>query len=103
MTHINRLAAITLLLSLTGATVSYAADPGLTDTTIKIGQFGALTGPGYFTGKLVIDGADIVYKEANKAGGINGRTIELVREDDRCDPATAIGAAKKLLFDHKAF
>ncbi|MGA0594073.1 ABC transporter substrate-binding protein [Enterovirga sp. CN4-39] len=105
MARFKRLAAKYLLPSLAfaAATATQAADPGLTDTTVRIGQFGALTGPGYFTGKLVIDGADIVYKEVNKAGGINGRKIETVREDDRCDPATAIGAAKKLIFDHKVF
>ena len=50
-----------------------------------------------------MDGADIVYKEVNKAGGINGRKIEMVRQDDRCDPAAAIGAAKKLIFGDKVF
>lgn len=104
MIRLGRLVATPLIvLGLAVASTAQAADPGLTDTTIRIGQFGALTGPGYFTGKLVIDGADIVYKEANKAGGINGRKIELVRQDDRCDPATAIGAVKKLIFDDNIF
>ena len=80
-----------------------AAEVGVTDTAVLIGQLGALTGPGYLYGKLVMDGADIVYKEANKAGGVNGRKIETVRQDDRCDPASAIGAAKKLIFDDKVF
>jgi branched-chain amino acid transport system substrate-binding protein len=80
-----------------------AAETGVTDNSLLIGQLGALTGPGYLYGKLVMDGADIVYKEANKGGGINGRKIETVREDDRCDPAAAIAAAKKLIFDDKAF
>ncbi len=87
-----------------GATAQNArAEVGVTDTTIRIGFLGALTGPGYLYGKLVMDGADIVYQETNKAGGINGRKIETVRQDDRCDPATAIAAAKKLIFDDKAF
>jgi branched-chain amino acid transport system substrate-binding protein len=90
-----------------GATAQNAhaqtAEVGVTDTAIRIGFLGALTGPGYLYGKLVMDGADIVYQETNKAGGINGRKIETVRQDDRCDPATAIAAAKKLIFDDKAF
>jgi branched-chain amino acid transport system substrate-binding protein len=80
-----------------------AAEVGVTDGSVLIGQLGALTGPGYLYGKLVMDGADIVYKEANKAGGVNGRKIETVRQDDRCDAASAIGAAKKLIFDDKVF
>lgn len=80
-----------------------AEEVGVTDTTVRIGQLGALTGPGYLYGKLIMDGADIVYKETNKAGGVNGRKIETVRQDDRCDPAAAIAASKKLIFDDKVF
>ena len=50
-----------------------------------------------------MDGAEAVYKEVNDAGGINDRKIVYVREDDRCEPGAAIGAAKKLIFDHKVF
>ena len=79
------------------------AEEGVTDDTIRIGGLGALTGPGYLYGKVVMDGAEAVYKEVNDAGGIAGRKIVYVREDDRCDPASAIGAAKKLIFDDKVF
>ena len=104
MTRFSRLAVVPLLLSMSFPFATAAhAETGVTDTTVRIGQLGALTGPGYFTGKLVMDGADIVYKEVNKAGGINGRKIEMVRQDDRCDPAAAIGAAKKLIFGDKVF
>lgn len=104
MTWTCKLAAIPLLsLALGLSTPSRAFEVGLTDDTIRIGQLGALTGPGYLYGKLVMDGAEIVYRETNKAGGIHGRKIETVRQDDRCDPATAIAAAKKLIHDDKAF
>jgi branched-chain amino acid transport system substrate-binding protein len=82
---------------------SSKAEEGVTDDTIRIGGLGALTGPGYLYGKVVMDGAESVYKEVNDAGGINGRKIVYVRQDDRCDPASAIGAAKKLIFDDKVF
>src|ERR1700682_5286660 len=77
--------------------------PGLTPTTIRIGSFGALTGPGYLYGKLAMNGIDVVCDEVNAAGGINGRKLELVREDDRCDPAGAIGAVQKLIYQEQAF
>jgi branched-chain amino acid transport system substrate-binding protein len=81
-----------------------AADvPGVTKDTIKIGSFGALTGPGYLYGKLVMNGVDAVFDEVNAAGGINGRKLKLVREDDRCDPAGAIGAVKKLIYQEEVF
>jgi branched-chain amino acid transport system substrate-binding protein len=77
--------------------------PGVTADTIKIGSFGALTGPGYLYGKLPMNGIEVVFDQVNAAGGVNGRKLELVREDDRCDPAAAIGAAKKLIFEDKVF
>ena len=80
-----------------------AEEPGITPTTIRIGTFGALTGPGYLYGKLPMNGVEVVFDEINKAGGINGRKIELVREDDRCDPAGAIGATQKLISQDKVF
>ena len=50
-----------------------------------------------------MNGADVVYNEANRAGGIHGRKIQTVREDDACDAATAIAAAKKLIHQHQVF
>jgi branched-chain amino acid transport system substrate-binding protein len=83
---------------------AHAAEvPGVTADTIKIGALGALTGPGYLYGRLVMNGAEVVYQEVNRAGGIHGRKIQLIREDDRCDAATAIAAAKKLIFQHQVF
>ena len=77
--------------------------PGVTADTIKIGSFAALTGPGYLYGKLPMNGIEVVFDQVNAAGGINGRKLELVREDDRCDPAAAIGAVKKLIYEDKVF
>jgi branched-chain amino acid transport system substrate-binding protein len=77
--------------------------PGVTRDSIKIGSFGALTGPGYLYGKLPMNGIEVVFDQVNAAGGINGRKLELVREDDRCDPAAAIGGVKKLIHEDKVF
>jgi branched-chain amino acid transport system substrate-binding protein len=77
--------------------------PGVTADKIRIGSFGALTGPGYLYGQLVMNGVEVVFDQVNAAGGVNGRKLELVREDDRCDPASAIGAAKKLIFQDDVF
>lgn len=48
---------------------------GITKDSIKIGFFGPITGPGYLWGKLVMNGAQIVYNEVNRTGGIHGRKI----------------------------
>ena len=104
---ITRRAAVIALplvaLAIAGAQPSAAQQPGLSADKIRIGTFGALTGPGYLYGKLPMNGVDVVFDEVNAAGGIHGRKLELVREDDRCDPAAAIGAAKKLIHQEQVF
>jgi len=77
--------------------------PGVTADKIRIGSFGALTGPGYLYGKLPMNGIEAVFDDVNANGGIHGRKLELVREDDRCDPAAAIGAVKKLVSEDNVF
>ncbi len=93
----------TIMLSSVAFSAGVRAEDGVTDDTITIGGLGALTGPGYLYGKIVMDGAEAVYREVNEAGGIAGRKIVYVRQDDRCEPAAAIAAAKKLIHDDKVF
>jgi branched-chain amino acid transport system substrate-binding protein len=76
---------------------------GVTKDTVKIGFFGPMTGPYYLYGKLVMNGADIVYNDVNRQGGINGRKIVTIREDDKCDVAAGISAMKKLIHQHEVF
>jgi len=70
---------------------------------IKLGVFFALSGPAAFIGtptKLV---AEMVVSEINKAGGINGRPLELVIGDTEGDPTKAVMVAKRFIEkDHVA-
>jgi len=86
-----------------GAVQPSLAEVGVTDTEILIGALGVLTGPLYNNGKTIYDGVETVYNEVNAAGGINGRKIRYVREDDACKPEQAVPAVKKLIFEHKVF
>lgn len=100
------LAGLVVILAFTSSVLSSPgarAEDGVTDDTIRIGGLGALTGPGYLYGKIVMDGAEAIYKEINDAGGIAGRKIVYVRQDDRCEPSAAIAAANKLIHDDKVF
>jgi len=54
-----------------------AADP------IKVGMVAPLTGPGAESGRFQTQGAKLAADEVNKAGGVLGRPIELVIEDDQ--------------------
>jgi branched-chain amino acid transport system substrate-binding protein len=79
------------------------AEIGVTDHEIVIGAFGVLTGPVYNYGKTAFDGAEVIYNEVNAAGGINGRKIRFVREDDQCKPDVAVPAVRKLIYEDKVF
>jgi branched-chain amino acid transport system substrate-binding protein len=96
---------IRLMMALLLATLPAAAraETGVTDHEITIGALGVLTGPLYNFGKILFDGVETVYNEVNAAGGINGRKIRYVREDDGCKPDMAISAVKKLIYDDQVF
>ena len=63
---------------------------------ILIGQSAPLTGSNAEIGKDIRDGALAYFKKVNDAGGVNGRTIELVSLDDKNDRKTAGANAVKL-------
>jgi branched-chain amino acid transport system substrate-binding protein len=80
-----------------------AADPGITDTEIVIGDVEPLTGPPALLGVAASIGHKIAIAEANNAGGINGRKIKYVLEDDGYVTARTIQGAKKIIEVDKAF
>src|SRR3954453_13891627 len=102
MRRMSRLWAAAAIVAAVTAPAS-AQQPGVTADSIKIGSFGALTGPGYLYGKLPMEGVEVVFDEVNAAGGIHGRKLQLVREDDRGDPAAAIAAVQKLVHQDQVF
>ncbi len=57
--------------------------PATAADTIKIGMTIPMTGPGATTGKLQTEGAKLAIDQVNAAGGVNGRMLELVLEDDQ--------------------
>ena len=70
---------------------------GVTDTEIKIGGSTALTGPGALVGIAHDLGEKIATAEINAAGGINGRKVVRVFEDDGYVPARTVTSVRKLL------
>ena len=64
--------------------------------TIKIGCIGPLSGAVAVYGVEAKDGAELAVAEINAAGGINGKMIQLIAEDDEGDPAKTVSAFKKL-------
>ncbi len=79
------------------------AEPGVTRDTIMIGAFGPITGPAAFIGLGGRDGMNMAVREINDAGGVNGRKLKVVFEDDGFSPARALGAVKKLIDEDDVF
>lgn len=76
-----------------------ASSPAWAADAIKIGMIAPLTGPGAFSGQLQSNGAKLAVAEVNQAGGILGRPIELVVEDDQTTNPGAVLAFSKLAGD----
>lgn len=64
---------------------------------IKIGLSAPLTGEAASYGEAMLGGAQLAVKEINDAGGINGRQVELVVEDDMASAKGGASAFQKLI------
>lgn len=85
------------------STLGWATDPGVTDATITIGMSAPFSGP---NGAYGIDMRQTIYayfEQINKAGGINGRKLELVALDDGYETERSVANTKTLLEEKKAF
>lgn len=85
-------AAVAALFALT--TVSCGGSKGSNE--IKIGSIGPLSGAVAVYGTEARDGIALAVEEINAAGGVNGKMIKLICEDDEGDPAKTVSAFKKL-------
>jgi branched-chain amino acid transport system substrate-binding protein len=63
---------------------------------IKIGALLVLSGEGASWGDASRKAIDLAVKEANLAGGINGKRIEVIYEDTQGNPTSALSAYRKL-------
>ena len=79
-----------------------AADPGITDSSIKIGSSYPFSGPAsaYSSIPKALTG---YFKKVNEAGGVNGRKIEFITYDDGYEPQRALTNARKLVEQDKVF
>jgi branched-chain amino acid transport system substrate-binding protein len=69
--------------------------------TIKIGVNEPLTGPFAASGTYVVNGAKIAADEINAKGGLLGKKVELVIEDNKSNPTEAAAVAEKLITEDK--
>jgi branched-chain amino acid transport system substrate-binding protein len=71
-------------------------DPGASDTEIKIGNIMPCSGPALAYGDVGKTEA-AYFRKVNSEGGINGRKIKFISDDDGYSPPKAVEQARKLV------
>jgi branched-chain amino acid transport system substrate-binding protein len=96
-------AASVAFFMLLAASLPAAAEDGVSADKITFGQAAAFTGPAAMLGQELKLGIEAAFAEANKAGGVKGRKLELKSVDDGYEPTRSIEVVKKLLGEDKVF
>src|SRR5205814_8134740 len=88
-----------MLRKLAGALLAAArfAGPAAAQDTYNVGLTGALTGPPASTYAPAVEALRIYIDGVNAAGGVNGKKINLILQDDSAEPGKATANAKKLI------
>jgi branched-chain amino acid transport system substrate-binding protein len=94
-TIVSRRAFVACLVAFGVAGGAQAQEP------IKIGWLSSLTGPLSSAAIAENQGVQFAVDEINKAGGINGRKIELLTRDTAGEPTKAVNLAQQLVFSDK--
>jgi ABC-type branched-subunit amino acid transport system substrate-binding protein len=89
-------------LALAAAPVA-AQQPGVTADKILLGQAAVFTGPAAQLGIQMRNGIKSYFDFVNEKGGVHGRKLELIAEDDKYEPASATTASQALIDKHKVF
>ena len=98
MKRSKALGGLILIAGLLMAWPVLAADDvrGVTDTEIRLGQWGPQTGPAALWG-AVARGTDLLVKHVNEKGGVHGRKIKYYLRDDGYNPAKTKAIAKEFV------
>jgi ABC-type branched-subunit amino acid transport system substrate-binding protein len=87
-----------------GAALPVAAQQqGVTDTEILLGDILPLTGPPALLGVAHNLGVKVAIAEANEGGGVNGRKLRLISEDDGYVPSRTVQGMRKLIQSDRVF
>ncbi|HEX8737054.1 MAG TPA: ABC transporter substrate-binding protein, partial [Pyrinomonadaceae bacterium] len=95
---LSLLVLASLMMSFT-ACVDKSANGGQTTgggDTIKVGVYGDVTGATSSFGQSTRNGIQLAFDEINAAGGVNGKKLEMIFEDDQGTPEKAKTVISKL-------
>jgi branched-chain amino acid transport system substrate-binding protein len=88
--------------SLAAFALGLGVAPALADD-LTIAVAGPMTGPVASIGEQMKRGAETAAAAINDAGGVNGRKIKIVVEDDVCDPKQAVAVANRIVGEQVKF
>ncbi|HKL43134.1 MAG TPA: ABC transporter substrate-binding protein [Clostridia bacterium] len=94
---------LVMSLGLTGCQAESDTAQGVTETTVKVGNSIATSGPLAPVGVPYKAGMEAYFKMINESGGVNGRSIEYVHQDDEFNPEKGKAAVDKMINDEKIF
>ncbi|MFM8548847.1 MAG: ABC transporter substrate-binding protein [Betaproteobacteria bacterium] len=94
---------VTALLAVPGDWAFAQSARGVTATEIKIGTQDDLSGPIVFWGQPMRNGKILRIEEQNAKGGVHGRKITLIGEDNGYDPKKGVLAVQKLIQQDQVF
>ena len=98
---IKKLATATALTA--AATLAQAETQGVSDTEVLIGSVNDLSGIFAAVGAPAVKGANLYFDKINAAGGVHGRTIRYIVEDNGYQMPRAMQGYNKLLNRDKVF
>ena len=96
-----RLASALLGVAMLGSVFAGCGNDKAASDEIKVGVNIEMTGNQANYGNAGLEGIRLAIKEANEAGGINGKKITPVEADSKSEAAEAVNAATKLISDDK--
>jgi branched-chain amino acid transport system substrate-binding protein len=97
---IFKVITLAVLAAFAGA-LAVGAPQAQTKEPIKVGLIQPMSGPTAAAGSYITNGAKIAADRVNAKGGVLGRPLELVIEDNKSDPAETRNAAEKLIVRDK--
>ena len=102
--HMGKVLAISLILLAVGVATPTPGTAGAARPAgqpFKIGVIAPTTGGTALIGQQSVDGARMAAEEINAEGGLAGRPIEIVAEDEAGQPAVGVAAMNKLVYSDK--
>lgn len=88
---------------LLGMICAAKAEPGIYDDRVVFGQSAAFEGPAASLGTAFRDGLQAAFAEVNRAGGVQGRRLDLISYDDGYEPERAIANTNRLIGEDDVF